>query len=245
MSNISDLDDKAHYLRITWSKMINYASTFSKEFMALEDEFKSGKYGPDWDFERWLGMKCGMSYTLTYRMLAQVHRVATDAERERIKAAATAGKPGRKKKVHTPAPPAPVSQMPSQAPPAPAPAPVPQMRPQAQAQPDSNVVPLPTPLDRLAAELRGIFASAAANRAEWRAIQMRLCTKLVEIRDQLPHNTAFGKWCAVNGFGPDVINHQDRAAAIKMGRDPVALHQCLETTNRSSLQLIYANDFPR
>jgi len=169
--------------------------------------------------------------------------VATDAERERIKAAATAGKPGRKKKVHTPAPPAPVSQMPSQAPPAPAPAPVPQMRPQAQAQPDSNVVPMPTPLDRLAARIKAGLARSAAGRQEWVEGQIDLCTALAEARDQFPANIAFSKWCEASGVGKDVINHQTRAAAIKMGRDPDRLRKCLEATERSSLEKIHRFDW--
>jgi len=243
-NNIADLDDKALYLRVTWSKMINYASTFAKEFMALEDEFKSGKYSPEWDFERWLGMKCGMSYKLTYRMLAQVHRVATDAERERIKTA-TKGKAGRKKKVRTPAPPAsPTPEAPSQAPQAPmqatqaTQATVTQLRPQAQAQaqPAPNVVPMPTPLDRLAARIKAGIARANAGRQEWIEGQIDLCTALVEARDQFALDVEFGHWYDAQGFN---FGRTARSNAITMGRKPDVLRKCLETTESLSIRLIY------
>ena len=39
------------------------------------------------------------------------------------------------------------------------------------------------------------------------------------------------------------MNHQDRAAAIAMGREPEALRACLEATGRRSLQWIYRFEF--
>lgn len=67
--------------------MINYVSTFSREFIAIEEQFKSGKYGPEWTFSRWLGVKCGISHRTTYRMIEQIHRVSSDDQRERAKRA--------------------------------------------------------------------------------------------------------------------------------------------------------------
>jgi len=31
-ADISELDDKVQYIKVTWRKMINYASVFTKEF---------------------------------------------------------------------------------------------------------------------------------------------------------------------------------------------------------------------
>lgn len=82
-ADISELDDRANYVRVTWRKMINYASTFTKEIHEIEEIFKSGKYGPQWTFARWLGAKCGMSERTTYRVIAELHKVASDDQRER------------------------------------------------------------------------------------------------------------------------------------------------------------------
>jgi hypothetical protein len=82
--DISELDQRANYVRVTWNKMINYAGTFARELQELEREFSSGKYGPEWTFSRWLGVKCGMSLRTTYRRLEQVNRVASDEPRREV-----------------------------------------------------------------------------------------------------------------------------------------------------------------
>ena len=111
--------------------------------------------------------------------------------------------------------------------------------------PTDNVVQLPTLLDRLADALRNDLDRDAANRQEWIGIQERICANLAEARGQFPAHIEFGRWCENEGFGADRINHQDRAAAIKMGDDPTALHACLEATDRRSLRLIYELEFKR
>jgi len=257
MADISELDHTAQLLRVSWRKAHNYYRSFATVWFETRKNFDPEKY-PGWTFSKWATLKAGMSEEFTmkqlkifYRTLAEETRAAVnqraveiardkrlakaqakavrDAERA-AKAAAKAPPPAKPKKV------APM-------PPRPAPAPVPQMRPQAQAQPDSNVVPMPTPLDRLAARIKSGLARAKAGRQEWIEGQIDLCTALAEARDQFPHNTAFGKWCEANGVGKDIIDHQNRAAAIAMGRDPVALRKCLEATERTALRYIYSNEF--
>lgn len=110
---------------------------------------------------------------------------------------------------------------------------------------DENIVQLPTLLERLATRMTGLLKQEAANRTEWIEIQEGICLTLAEARDQFPWNTAFGKWCEDNGFGADVINENDRAAAIEMGRDPVALLKCLQVTERFSLQMICRHEFQK
>ncbi len=110
---------------------------------------------------------------------------------------------------------------------------------------EENIVQLPTLLERLAGKLKGCLTKEAANREEWIALQEDKCATLVEIRDQFPANIEFGQWCDTNGFGSDVINHQERAAAIAMGKEPEALHACLTATTRSSLEAIYRFEFDR
>jgi len=107
-----------------------------------------------------------------------------------------------------------------------------------------NVVQMPTLLDRLWGKLKTCLTQEATNRGEWIAIQETKCATLVEIRDQFAADIAFGQACKDNGFDT-LLNHQDRAAAIAMGRDPKALSACLKATTRSSLQHIFREEFSR
>ena len=84
-------------------------------------------------------------------------------------------------------------------------------------------------------------------RARLIALRDDAIRQLAEARDapELKADIAFSRWCEDNGFGEDVLNKNERAAAIAMGREPEALRQCLETTTRSSLQYIYHSEFSR
>lgn len=110
---------------------------------------------------------------------------------------------------------------------------------------EENVVQLPTLLDRLASKLQAYLTQEAANRQEWIAIQEAKCATLVEIRGQFTADIEFGQWCKDNGFGKNVLDDNTRAAAIAMGRQPEALHACLEATTRRSLHTIYDMEFGR
>lgn len=108
---------------------------------------------------------------------------------------------------------------------------------------NENIVQLPSVLERLATRLKTYLNRDATNRHEWIEIQEGICCTLAEAREEIGADIPFGQWCKDNGF--DKINDHDRAAAIKMGNDPIALHACLEVTERRSLRLIYKNDFGR
>lgn len=111
---------------------------------------------------------------------------------------------------------------------------------------EENVVrQLPTLLERLASKLQACLSREASNREEWIALQESKCATLIEIRGQFPADVEFGQWCEDNGFNKRVLNADDRAAAIAMGRDPEALHRCLVETARVSLRLIYLHEFDR
>lgn len=108
-----------------------------------------------------------------------------------------------------------------------------------------NVVSMPPRLERLAAKLKGYLNRDSANRPDWIEIQMGICATLVEARDEFPDNIGFGQWCDANGFGESVISRNIRSAAIAMGREPEALRQCLEATERRSLETIHKFEFIR
>ena len=110
---------------------------------------------------------------------------------------------------------------------------------------DENVVQMPTLLDRLWGKLKVCLTQEATNRTEWIAIQETKCATLVEIRDQFAADIAFGQACKDNGFGDDVLNPNERAAIIVMGRDPKVLSVCLKATTRTSLLTIYREEFGR
>ena len=108
-----------------------------------------------------------------------------------------------------------------------------------------NVHPLPTRIDRLVTLIRSDLARQAEGDRAWIDGSYSLCLHLVEMRDQFPGDTEFGRACEAHGLGKDVLNHQTRAAAIAMGREPDALRNCLDATKRHSLEHIYREEFGR
>ena len=108
-----------------------------------------------------------------------------------------------------------------------------------------NVHPLPTRIDRLVTLIRSDLARQAEGDRAWVEGSYSLCLHLVEMREQFPGDTEFGRACEAHGLGKDVLNHQTRAAAIAMGREPDALRACLDATKRHSLRHIYAEEFGR
>lgn len=104
---------------------------------------------------------------------------------------------------------------------------------------------LPGSLDRLAIQIKRAIARRETGIGEWIEGSIELCLRLAEARLRCVANIEFGQWCTNNGFGKDILNMHDRAAAIAMGNDPQALRKCLEATERRSLQYIYKHDFPR
>jgi hypothetical protein len=108
-----------------------------------------------------------------------------------------------------------------------------------------NVHPLPTRIDRLVTLIRSDLARQAEGDRAWIDGSYSLCLHLVEMREQFPGDTEFGRACEAHGLGKDVLNHQTRAAAIAMGREPDALRACLDATKRHSLELIYREEFGR
>src|SRR4051794_40851020 len=85
----------------------------------------------------------------------------------------------------------------------------------------------PQPLDRLAEMIRADLERLDQSREAWVAAMLNLCQHLAEARVQMKDNYAFGHWCDEQGFG---LSHQDRAAAIEMGRHPEDARQVLQLT---------------
>ena len=108
---------------------------------------------------------------------------------------------------------------------------------------DNNILQMPTTLDRCAAQIRAALDRQDKSREAWIASSIDLCVGLASARDEFPDDQGFGRWCGANGFGENVLNHQTRAAAVAMGRDPQGLRAALAMTKRSSLEMIHRTEF--
>ena len=106
-----------------------------------------------------------------------------------------------------------------------------------------NVIPMPDQLERIAAQINGDLQRREHSHTDWVEATLDLCIHLATARQQFSADQAFGRWCGDSGFGDNVISHQDRAAAIDMGRDPDRSRLILEKTERRSLRLIHDKEF--
>ena len=98
----------------------------------------------------------------------------------------------------------------------------------------------PANLNLLAEQIKNDIDRRGKNHAEWIDATLDLCVHLAEARAAFPANDEFGRWCDAGGFK---LSHQDRAAAVAMGKEADRARQVLEATERRSLQLIHAHEF--
>jgi hypothetical protein len=98
-------------------------------------------------------------------------------------------------------------------------------------------------LDTLARQIKDDLGRRENVREQWVAATLDLCRHLAEAREQFKANQDFNKWLDIKDLGEAVLNHQDRAAAIAMGEDLKTAEKILTTTERRSLQHIYAKEF--
>ena len=104
----------------------------------------------------------------------------------------------------------------------------------------NNILQMPDKLERLAAQINADLSREASNRTEWTEIQIDKCAHLFAARSEFAANQEFGRWCSANGFGDNVLSHQDRAACIAMGSDVKALREVLDGTASTSIRMIYS-----
>lgn len=103
-----------------------------------------------------------------------------------------------------------------------------------------TAVASPSPLGRLAEEIRADLIRREQSREAWAAATLDLCQHLAEARAEFPANVPFGRWCRDQGFG---LDPNDRAGAIQMGQDTCGARKVLEHTELRSLRLIYEREF--
>ena len=97
--------------------------------------------------------------------------------------------------------------------------------------------------NELADKIREDYMMRDRGRNDWITGTINLCLHLAEGRARFTNNTDFSYWLKDNNL--DRLNHQDRAAAIKMGENSWLLNEVLNKTSRLSLQLIYEEEFKR
>lgn len=110
---------------------------------------------------------------------------------------------------------------------------------------EENIIQMPDRLERLAAQISNDLSREASNRTEWVEIQIDKCAHLFAARNEFKADRDFGRWCSSNGFGDNVLSHQDRAACIAMGGDVKTLRDVLDGTSSKSIQLIHRDNSDR
>lgn len=98
-------------------------------------------------------------------------------------------------------------------------------------------------LDALARQIKDDLGRRESVREQWVATTLDLCKHLAEAREQFKANKDFAAWLTAKHLGEEVLGHQDRAAAVAMGEDLKAAEKVLASTERRSLQHIYAKEF--
>jgi hypothetical protein len=102
------------------------------------------------------------------------------------------------------------------------------------------VVTTPPTLDELAERTRHGISMCADAAAMWAEGAVVICEALAAARARFPDNQGFGQWFTAQDF---TLSHQDRAAAIAMGRDLTRARAVLEKTERRSLRHIHDREF--
>jgi hypothetical protein len=94
-------------------------------------------------------------------------------------------------------------------------------------------------LDELASDIRDAFLTCVRAREDWTKATLKLAERLYEARSHFPSNQDFSDWLAREGFGKDVLNHQDRAALINIGEHIDVARDIIEKTDRRSWRLVW------
>jgi hypothetical protein len=86
--------------------------------------------------------------------------------------------------------------------------------------------------------LKGVITTSLEQqthgRDSWTTATVNLAVALAEARMQFPDNQGFGKWLGVSGFKE--IKETDRAALIKMGRQPDIAREVIAASISNSVQ---------
>jgi hypothetical protein len=109
---------------------------------------------------------------------------------------------------------------------------------------EDNIVKMPSVLARQAKRIQRCLARDIKIRAEWIENKLEMADALTTARAQFKDHAEFGKWLNANGFGENVLSHQDRAALIQFGSDLRLARSILEKAESWSVRVIHQNEWP-
>jgi hypothetical protein len=104
-----------------------------------------------------------------------------------------------------------------------------------------NVIPMPEPLDKLAAQIHADLDANERDQANWIQRTLRIAGKLAEARERFQKdNNAFGYWLV--DVGLDRIDKNDRIGYLGIAANPAISCRVLAETTRRSIQLIWREE---
>ena len=86
MADVTDLDETAQRLRVSWRKANNYFASLASVLFDTKKQFDAGMY-PGWTFETWLLRKAGLSEPYVMQQLKVFQRVISAEAREKVERA--------------------------------------------------------------------------------------------------------------------------------------------------------------
>jgi len=258
MRDISELDQDAMRLRVSWAKANNYHKSFATLFWEDKKKFDNNEY-PGWTFAMWLGQKVGIFEDQVIKKLKTYDNVIASEEREktaaenrrlemeRLEARKKALEEQEKKrkeieiqKAINAARKAEVKAV--------------KDAKAAQKKKDEvnkkrreiakrkKAIPIihDGSLEQLANEIHNGKKRAENGRQEWILGTMEVVIALSAAREKFISDNVFHDWLDQNKVD---YKKNDRAALIKFGEEPERIRKVLEETTRISYRTIYDNEW--
>jgi len=100
----------------------------------------------------------------------------------------------------------------------------------------------PQGLDTLTDQINDALARRERSKEDWVSATIELCECLAEARAKFKDDKSFGAWFDASSIN---LSHQDRAAAIAMGKEIEIARDVLGKTEHRSLRLIHSSEFKR
>lgn len=96
-------------------------------------------------------------------------------------------------------------------------------------------------LARLAASIRQDLTTLTTSREQWIDTMVKVATQVAEARGLMPDNDTFGTWWDEQNFtmGNRRLTHNDRAALIELGKNPIAMREAMEASESWSIRGIH------
>lgn len=96
-------------------------------------------------------------------------------------------------------------------------------------------------LAHLATSIRQDLSTLTTTREQWIDTMVRVATQVAEARGLMSDNSTFGTWWNEQNFtmANRRLTHDDRAALIALGKDPIAMRAAMEASESWSIRVIH------